>query len=216
MLQQRRRQEEDANAARMAALRREQENKVKMKGKNKPSRRHRKKQSNIIEDRKPTIKERQKEEVRANASACTAVSAGLGPVACTAAVLHALVLWYYVFIDPAGDTAQGGGAEEGGQRHSRECAQGGAPLLQGVACRIGCACCKVLIALVTQAELIVKCGYVAMMQRNLVDSRHRSMRRGSEGGVGLSTLRVRASAFVAPRQESAHKPRRGCCNILLM
>ncbi|PNW74954.1 hypothetical protein CHLRE_12g502800v5 [Chlamydomonas reinhardtii] len=62
VLQQRRRQEEDANAARMAALRREQENKVKMKGKNKPSRRHRKKQSNIIEDRKPTIKERQKEE----------------------------------------------------------------------------------------------------------------------------------------------------------
>ncbi|GLC43907.1 hypothetical protein PLESTB_000921800 [Pleodorina starrii] len=58
----RRSEETAANAARLAAMRREAEAKAKMKGKNKPSRRHRKKQSNIIEDRKPTIKERQKEE----------------------------------------------------------------------------------------------------------------------------------------------------------
>jgi U3 small nucleolar RNA-associated protein 7 len=35
----------------------------KMKGKNKPSRRHRKKQVNIIEERKPTMKQRMQEQV---------------------------------------------------------------------------------------------------------------------------------------------------------
>jgi U3 small nucleolar RNA-associated protein 7 len=35
-----------------------------MKGKNRPSRRHKKKQTNIIEEKKPQIKERIKEEVR--------------------------------------------------------------------------------------------------------------------------------------------------------
>ncbi|GIL70431.1 hypothetical protein Vretimale_3566 [Volvox reticuliferus] len=59
---QRREEEAAANTARLVAMRREAEAKDKMKGKNKPSRRHRKKQNNIIEDRKPAIKERQKEE----------------------------------------------------------------------------------------------------------------------------------------------------------
>lgn len=39
----------------------------KMKGKNKSSKRHRKKQTNIIEDKKPGMKQRQKEQVRATA-----------------------------------------------------------------------------------------------------------------------------------------------------
>lgn len=34
-----------------------------MKGKNRPSKRHRKKQTNIIEEKKPAIKQRMKEEV---------------------------------------------------------------------------------------------------------------------------------------------------------
>ncbi|KAG2498320.1 hypothetical protein HYH03_003580 [Edaphochlamys debaryana] len=59
---QRRQEEAAANAARLAAQRREAEDKVKMKGKNRPSKRHRKKQTNIIEERKPTVKERQKQE----------------------------------------------------------------------------------------------------------------------------------------------------------
>ncbi|KAJ9533766.1 hypothetical protein QJQ45_026853 [Haematococcus lacustris] len=36
----------------------------KMKGKNRPSKRHRKKQTNIIEERKPVVKQRMKEQVR--------------------------------------------------------------------------------------------------------------------------------------------------------
>lgn len=36
-----------------------------MKGKNRPSRRHRKKQANIIEERKPSIKQRMREQVGA-------------------------------------------------------------------------------------------------------------------------------------------------------
>ncbi|GLI58833.1 hypothetical protein VaNZ11_000597 [Volvox africanus] len=59
---QRRQEEAAANTARRVAMRREAETKDKMKGKNRPSRRHRKKQNNIIEDRKPAVKERQKEE----------------------------------------------------------------------------------------------------------------------------------------------------------
>ncbi len=39
---------------------------AKMKGKNKPSRRHRKKQVNIIEVKKPTIKQKIQEEVSAH------------------------------------------------------------------------------------------------------------------------------------------------------
>ncbi|GIL47302.1 hypothetical protein Vafri_4155 [Volvox africanus] len=59
---QRRQDEDAANTARLVAMRREAEAKDKMKGKNRPSRRHRKKQNNVIEDRKPAIKERQKQE----------------------------------------------------------------------------------------------------------------------------------------------------------
>lgn len=59
---QRKKEEAAANAARLAAERKEAEAKAKMKGKNRPSRRHRKKQTNIIEDRKPAIKQRQQEE----------------------------------------------------------------------------------------------------------------------------------------------------------
>lgn len=61
---QRRDEENAANVARLISMRREAEAKAKMKGKNRPSRQHRKKQSNVIEDRKPVIKERQKQEVR--------------------------------------------------------------------------------------------------------------------------------------------------------
>lgn len=64
MVAQRKKEEAAANAARLAAERKEAEAKAKMKGKNRPSRRHRKKQTNIIEDRKPAIKQRQQEEVR--------------------------------------------------------------------------------------------------------------------------------------------------------
>lgn len=35
----------------------------KMKGKNRPSKRHRKKQTNIIEERKPGVKQRMREQV---------------------------------------------------------------------------------------------------------------------------------------------------------
>ncbi|EFJ50965.1 hypothetical protein VOLCADRAFT_103611 [Volvox carteri f. nagariensis] len=62
VMKERREEEAAANTARLVAMRRKSEVKAKMKGKNKPSRRHRKKQSNIIEDRKPSIQERQKEE----------------------------------------------------------------------------------------------------------------------------------------------------------
>lgn len=50
-----------ANAARLAAQRAESDSKRKMKGKNKPSKRHRKKQNNIIEEKKPQIKAQKKE-----------------------------------------------------------------------------------------------------------------------------------------------------------
>ncbi|PNH04286.1 putative U3 small nucleolar RNA-associated protein 7 [Tetrabaena socialis] len=62
VVRQRRAEEQAANAESLASLRREAEGKIKMKGKNKPSRRHRKKQSNIIEDRKPSVKQKQQEE----------------------------------------------------------------------------------------------------------------------------------------------------------
>ncbi|KAF5834675.1 WD40-repeat-containing domain protein [Dunaliella salina] len=50
-----------ANAARLAAQKAESVSKHKMKGKNKPSKRHRKKQNNIIEEKKPQIKAQKKE-----------------------------------------------------------------------------------------------------------------------------------------------------------
>jgi len=57
-------QEAAANAEAKAAQRARQDEKSRVKGKNKPTRRQRKKQLNIIEDKKPTIKARQAEEVR--------------------------------------------------------------------------------------------------------------------------------------------------------
>jgi U3 small nucleolar RNA-associated protein 7 len=53
---------EEANAARKAVQREKAEEKAKMKGKNKPSRRQRKKQLNIIEDKKPAVLARMREE----------------------------------------------------------------------------------------------------------------------------------------------------------
>lgn len=60
--EERRAAEEAANAARLAAQRAKSEVKVKMKGKNKPSRRHKKKQGNIIEEKKPQVQARMKEQ----------------------------------------------------------------------------------------------------------------------------------------------------------
>lgn len=62
--EERRAAEEAANAARVAAQRAKSEAKVKMKGKNKPSRRHKKKQNNIIEEKKTGVKARMQEQVR--------------------------------------------------------------------------------------------------------------------------------------------------------
>ncbi|KAI7836421.1 hypothetical protein COHA_009721 [Chlorella ohadii] len=53
---------EAANRARQAEQRAKNEEKTKMKGKNKPSRRQGKKQANIIEERKPAIKARMREQ----------------------------------------------------------------------------------------------------------------------------------------------------------
>ena len=53
-----------ALAARTAARREKNDEKAKMKGKNKPSRRHRKKQSNIIEERKADVQQHMQEEAR--------------------------------------------------------------------------------------------------------------------------------------------------------
>lgn len=61
--QQRREAEAAANAARLAALRAQSEEKTKMKGRNKPTRRQKKKQMNIIEDKKPVIRAKVQEEV---------------------------------------------------------------------------------------------------------------------------------------------------------
>lgn len=61
--QQRREAEAAANAARVAALRAKAEEKTKMKGRNKPTRRQKKKQMNIIEDKKPVIRAKVQEEV---------------------------------------------------------------------------------------------------------------------------------------------------------
>lgn len=61
---QRRDAEAAANAARLAAQRAKSEERSKMKGKNKPTRRQKKKQMNIIEDKKPMIRSKIQEEVR--------------------------------------------------------------------------------------------------------------------------------------------------------
>lgn len=59
----RRNTEAAANAARRAAQRAKADEKSKMKGRNKPTRRQKKKQLNIIEDQKPVIRTRIQEEV---------------------------------------------------------------------------------------------------------------------------------------------------------
>ncbi|KAL4534869.1 hypothetical protein Ndes2526A_g05736 [Nannochloris sp. 'desiccata'] len=61
---QRERQEEAdaANAARLSGQRQEADQKTRQKGKNKPTRRQRKKQQNIIEDKKPKIKAAMREQ----------------------------------------------------------------------------------------------------------------------------------------------------------
>ncbi len=52
-----------ANAARTKAAAEAADQRTKMKGKNKPTRRNRKKQQNIIDEKKPAIKQRIAEEV---------------------------------------------------------------------------------------------------------------------------------------------------------
>ena len=64
LAKQRRGEEDAANAASVAAQRKEADTKTKMKGKNRPTRRHAKKQINIIEEKKPKVQQRMKEEVR--------------------------------------------------------------------------------------------------------------------------------------------------------
>uniref|UniRef100_A0A7S0WQI7 BING4 C-terminal domain-containing protein n=1 Tax=Chlamydomonas leiostraca TaxID=1034604 RepID=A0A7S0WQI7_9CHLO len=60
---------EAANAARRAAQEVRAEARSKMKGKNRPSKRHRKKQTNIIEERKPGVKQRMREQEERKAKA---------------------------------------------------------------------------------------------------------------------------------------------------
>ena len=64
IVKQRRAEEAAANAGRRKEALDKADERVKMKGKNKPTRRQKKKQMNVIEERKPTIKARQEEEVR--------------------------------------------------------------------------------------------------------------------------------------------------------
>lgn len=64
MAQQRRDEEAAANAARKAAAYAKADDRTKMKGKNKPTRRQKKKQMNIIEDRKPVLRLKLQQEVR--------------------------------------------------------------------------------------------------------------------------------------------------------
>ena len=44
------------------------DSKTKMKGKNRPSKRHRKKQTNVIEEKRPEVQKRLREEVRPRCS----------------------------------------------------------------------------------------------------------------------------------------------------
>jgi hypothetical protein len=62
--QQRRDEEAAANAARRAAAFVKADERTKMKGKNKPTRRQKKKQMNIIEERKPALRTKLQQEVR--------------------------------------------------------------------------------------------------------------------------------------------------------
>jgi len=58
-----------ANAARTGEQRQENDDKKKMKGKNRPSKRHRKKQGNIIEDKQPEVVKRMREQAERRAAA---------------------------------------------------------------------------------------------------------------------------------------------------
>lgn len=62
---QRRQEEAAANAARLASQRDKADERAKMKGRNKPTRRQKKKQMNIIEDKKPLLRAKIQEEERA-------------------------------------------------------------------------------------------------------------------------------------------------------
>jgi U3 small nucleolar RNA-associated protein 7 len=77
VVKQRRAEEAAANAVRRKEALEKADERDKMKGKNKPTRRQKKKQMNIIEERKPTIKARQQEEVRGCWAPCESSMAGL-------------------------------------------------------------------------------------------------------------------------------------------
>eukprot|EP00891_Asterochloris_glomerata_P003549 jgi/Astpho2/3549/fgenesh1_pm.00057_%23_8_t len=64
----RRAQQEEAERARRKQQRDKNESKAKMKGKNRPSKRHRKKQTNIIEERKGQLQQRMDEEAKRRAA----------------------------------------------------------------------------------------------------------------------------------------------------
>jgi len=64
VVQERRQAEREANLARLRVQVARNEAKDKMKGKNKPSRRHRKKQVNIVEERKPDMIKKMREEAK--------------------------------------------------------------------------------------------------------------------------------------------------------
>jgi U3 small nucleolar RNA-associated protein 7 len=67
---QRRQEEAAANAARLSAQRAKADDRAKMKGRNKPTRRQKKKQMNIIEDKKPVIRAKIQEEVSKQQGGC--------------------------------------------------------------------------------------------------------------------------------------------------
>lgn len=70
--QQRRDEEAAANAARRAVAFVKADERTKMKGKNKPTRRQKKKQMNIIEERKPALRTKLQQEVsRHNSRSCS-------------------------------------------------------------------------------------------------------------------------------------------------
>jgi hypothetical protein len=62
--QEKRRQEEEANRLRRKQAEDKNDGKARMKGKNRPSKRHRKKQTNVIEEKRPEVLKKMREEVR--------------------------------------------------------------------------------------------------------------------------------------------------------
>ena len=65
--------EADANRVRRKQAGDKNDAKTKMKGKNRPSKRHRKKQTNVIDEKKPEVLKRLREEVRCMAFYLTPV-----------------------------------------------------------------------------------------------------------------------------------------------